>query len=172
MTVCILFYWPVLYLCGLHGTSNKLNWIELNHEEKVTFRNAYTRVDTKRICCVHAKLLWRGASVACNRPDQTARATVAWRAGTLCRGLRPTPKAEAPELAGPFIFISLNKTDNVLITWSWGVFVQPMFQWKNQYCQCVFVAEGMEHAKCMCHIVTVACLALQYFSSLSHKRHD
>ena len=30
MTVCILFYWPVLYLYGLHGTLNKLNWIELN----------------------------------------------------------------------------------------------------------------------------------------------
>ena len=30
MTVYILFYWPVLYLCGLHGTLNKLNWIESN----------------------------------------------------------------------------------------------------------------------------------------------
>ena len=64
------------------------------------------------------------------------------------------------------------KTENVLITWRWDMFVQPVFQWKNQHSQRVFVELGMQHAKRTCHIVTVACSVLQYFSSLSHKRHD
>jgi len=38
------------------------------------------------------------------------------------------------------------------------------------YSDCVFVALGIQLAMSMRHIV--ACLALQYFSTLSHKRHD
>ena len=39
------------------------------------------------------------------------------------------------------------------------------------YSQCVFVALRIEHAMCMRHIVILACPALLYFSTLSHKRH-
>ena len=42
------------------------------------------------------------------------------------------------------------------------------------YSMCVFVTSVIKHAKCMpCIIATsVAFLALQYFSALSHKLHD
>jgi len=39
------------------------------------------------------------------------------------------------------------------------------------YCECVFVALGIRHAKCMLRILFVACPARQYFSTLSRKRH-
>jgi hypothetical protein len=41
------------------------------------------------------------------------------------------------------------------------------------YSQCVSLALVIRHAKRMCHIVlsTMACLALQKFSTLFHKRH-
>jgi len=40
--------------------------------------------------------------------------------------------------------------------------------------ECVSVALVIQHAKCMSRIITssVACLVLQYFSTLSHKRCD
>jgi hypothetical protein len=41
------------------------------------------------------------------------------------------------------------------------------------YSECVSIALVIQHAKCMrCIISYVACLALPYFSTLSHKRND
>jgi hypothetical protein len=41
-------------------------------------------------------------------------------------------------------------------------------------CVCVYVALVIKHAKCICRIIlsSVAYLAVQNFSTLSHKRHD
>jgi hypothetical protein len=41
------------------------------------------------------------------------------------------------------------------------------------YSKCVSVALVIQHAKRMRHIISsVACTAVQYFSTLSHRRHD
>ena len=48
-----------------------------------------------------------------------------------------------------------------------------MLQWKSsiKYSECVFVALGIQQRTCAI-LSSVACLALQYFSTLSHKRYD
>jgi len=40
------------------------------------------------------------------------------------------------------------------------------------YAECVFVASFIQHAMHMCHLSSVACLALQYFSTLLHNWQD
>jgi len=40
------------------------------------------------------------------------------------------------------------------------------------YCEGVFVALGIQHAMRMRHVVVCALPAVEYFSTLSHKRHD
>jgi hypothetical protein len=42
------------------------------------------------------------------------------------------------------------------------------------YCECVYVALVIQHAKRMRSIIllSVACLVVPYFPTLSHKRHD
>jgi hypothetical protein len=68
-----------------------------------------------------------------------------------------------------------NKTDNVRIRIS-GAFVQPLLEWKSNECYTtglsVFSALVIQHAMRMRHFIICGLPALQYFSTISHKRHD
>ena len=59
--------------------------------------------------------------------------------------------------------------------WHWGMFMQPLLQWKSSKYYIIWV--------CICRLtyparkvhvtlIPMACSALQYFNTLSHKRHD
>ena len=56
--------------------------------------------------------------------------------------------------------------------------MQPLLQWKSiKYYivrECVFVTLGMKRAVRMRRIIlsSIACQTIQYFSTLSHNRHD
>ena len=67
-----------------------------------------------------------------------------------------------------------NKTGNVRKTWHWGAFVQPLLHWKSNnyyiFWVCVY---SLRYPACNAHApyCHVACPALRYFSTLSHKQH-
>ena len=51
--------------------------------------------------------------------------------------------------------------------------MHPILQWQsNTYSKCVYVALGIQHAMRTRRVMlsTVACPALQYFSTLAHKK--
>jgi len=66
----------------------------------------------------------------------------------------------------------MHKTDNVRVMQQRVVFVQQLLQWKSiTYSECVSVDLGIS-MQCACAILSsVSCRALQYFCTLSHKRH-
>ena len=65
---------------------------------------------------------------------------------------------------------------DICITYHWGVFVQPLLQSKSKksyvFSLFVFVALGIQHAMCMCHIAICGLPHSIYFNTLSHKWHD
>jgi hypothetical protein len=69
-----------------------------------------------------------------------------------------------------------NKTGNVLVTLRRvrATIVAVEKSINITYFECVFVALVIQHAKRMRRILlsSVACPNIQYFSTLSHKRHD
>jgi len=68
-----------------------------------------------------------------------------------------------------------NKTGNIRIMLYWEAFLQPLSNWQsNNYYKSQVCVSSLSYPACnantlYCH---VACSALQYFSTLSHKRHD
>jgi len=52
------------------------------------------------------------------------------------------------------------------------VFMQTLLQWGGEgitYSECVFIALGIQHAMCMCHIALCGLSPLQQLITLSHK---
>jgi hypothetical protein len=48
LTVCILSYWHVLYLYGLHGKLNKLNWMTYEDRARLLLKNIHTMCQSNR----------------------------------------------------------------------------------------------------------------------------
>jgi hypothetical protein len=70
-----------------------------------------------------------------------------------------------------------NKTDNVRLMLHSGAFAFPILPWESSistYSVSVFIALCIQHSKRMGRVIllSVACPAVQYFSTLSHKRYD
>jgi hypothetical protein len=69
-----------------------------------------------------------------------------------------------------------NKTGNVRITVHWGASVQPLLQWKNNkyyiFWMCIYSLSYPARNPHTFILTSVDCPALQYFSILTHKRHD
>jgi len=60
-------------------------------------------------------------------------------------------------------------------SWRGGAFVQPLLQWKSNKCYIFWVCVcSLTYPGCKAHApyCHVTCPVLQYFSALSHKRHD
>ena len=71
---------------------------------------------------------------------------------------------------------SVSNKGNVRMTQQRGVFVQSLLPWWSSITYCGFVCAALriQHAMRMRRIILLskACLALKFFSTLSHKQHD
>jgi len=106
------------------------------------------------------RLLWRDTPVVYNRPDQSARTTVAWSTGTWCRGLRC--RDEAPGLAGPFSFHKFKQDRHSLSYYSFHeLLIQGRQCTYNVTLTCVresiVSVETSTFSACICRIRYVTC---------------
>ena len=69
-----------------------------------------------------------------------------------------------------------NKTGNVHIMLKWGTFLQQLSQWKSNkyyiFWACICTLRYPTYKAHVPYCPSVACPTLQYFPTLSHKRHD